>query len=231
MDDIVGKKFNKLVVLEKTTYRIRDKLQYLCLCDCGKETYCTKTQLKHNRKKSCGCLRSLGNVKHGNCYHPLYSTWSSMKNRCYNTNEKRYSDYGGRGIVVCDRWKESFNNFLEDMGEKPTPQHSLDRIDADGNYEPKNCRWADDFIQTQNTRKSSNNKLKTKHIILYYDDVYLCRIIRNGKERKYLTKSLEDAIKVRDCWLKEFNENSLLWVENTKNNKYKTEINDILNIY
>ena len=152
-----------------------------------------------------------------------------MKYRCYNKNEKRYTDYGGRGIKICDRWLESFDNFYEDMGDKPTSKHSLDRIDVNGDYEPSNCRWADTFMQAQNTRLETKSKTKIKNIILYYDDVYLCRITRKGKERKYLTKNLENAIRVRDAWLKEYDEDSLLWVKNTENEQYKTGIETILN--
>lgn len=83
--------------------------------------------------------------------HPLYNTWSAMKTRCSNPNQAHYKHYGGRGIEVCDRWNESFDNFLEDMGEKP-PGATLDRVNVDGNYSPENCRWADITIQRYNTR-------------------------------------------------------------------------------
>lgn len=83
----------------------------------------------------------------------LYQVWSAMVNRCGKPNNPYYQDYGGRGIKVCDRWLESAWNFYEDMGDKPSPRHSIDRIDVNGDYTPENCRWADATIQSHNTRK------------------------------------------------------------------------------
>jgi len=92
------------------------------------------------------------NYSHGMSETPEYQAWQSMKNRCFNPNTKYYSDYGGRGIGVCDRWKNSSENFLADMGLKPTPKHSLDRIDNDGDYCLDNCRWATKAEQENNKR-------------------------------------------------------------------------------
>lgn len=87
--------------------------------------------------------------------HPReYATWRSMKHRCHNPTNHKYRDYGGRGIRVCARWRRSFAAFLADMGERPSPTHSLDRIDNDGNYTPKNCRWATRIEQGRNTRRA-----------------------------------------------------------------------------
>lgn len=228
-DDMIGKNFGRLTVLKKTTHRKHGRVMFLCLCECGNTTYANSSDLKRSRKRSCGCLRHKNGATHDRSSHPLYKTWNSIKYRCYNKNEKRYADYGGRGIKMCDRWLESFDNFYEDMGDKPTPKHSLDRIDVNGNYEPSNCRWADTFTQAQNTRLETNSKTKIKNIILYYDDVYLCRITRKGKERRYLTKKLDDAIKVRNYWLMEYSKNSEMWIYKTINNLYEKDIENILN--
>lgn len=88
---------------------------------------------------------------------PLYHTWKGMRNRCYSVNYKQYKDYGGRGILVCSEWKgvQGFHNFVSDMGDKPTPKHTLDRIDVNGNYEPSNCKWSTSSEQAKNRRPRS----------------------------------------------------------------------------
>jgi len=90
---------------------------------------------------------------HGMCYSREYGAWHAMKQRCYNYNNSNYNYYGGRGIIVCDRWRYSFENFIEDMERKPSLDHSLDRINNDGNYEPENCRWATLSEQNSNRRR------------------------------------------------------------------------------
>ena len=97
------------------------------------------------------------NYSHGMYRTPEYQSWENMKNRCFNPNYQYYSHYGGRGITVCDRWKNSSQNFLADMGTKPSPKHSLDRIDNNGNYSFENCRWA--------TKAEQQNNQRTNHLI------------------------------------------------------------------
>jgi len=120
--------------------------------------------LKSKKTISCGCIRkeilskTLSKTKttHGLRYNVLYRTWNDMKQRCYNSNHKSYKHYGGRGITVCDKWlgKQGIINFINDMGSKPTPLHSIDRYpNNDGNYEPNNCRWGTSKQQIHNRRK------------------------------------------------------------------------------
>lgn len=106
---------------------------------------------------SCGCVTSSiireKSTRHGMAFTKVHRAWSNIKNRCQNPNNKRYADYGGRGIRVCDRW-QVFETFFEDMGHPPHGNSSIDRIDVNGNYEPGNCRWADNKTQTRNTRRN-----------------------------------------------------------------------------
>lgn len=106
--------------------------------------------------KSCGCYRrEIGDRTrtHGQSKSREFAAWSNMLDRCLNQRNGDYANYGGRGITVCDRWRESFENFLADMGQRPSPAHSLDRIDNDGPYAPGNCRWATADTQRQNNRQ------------------------------------------------------------------------------
>ena len=156
-----GDRYNRLTIVKEVEVYIApngDKRRmFECLCECGNRKNVIINSLTHNRIKSCGCLnKEMAKdrlLKHGLRYNPLYRTWSNIKHRCYNTNYKKYKDYGGRGIKVCDRWLNSFENFLEDMGPKPSKEYSIDRIDVNGNYEPTNCRWADAYTQRHNRRK------------------------------------------------------------------------------
>ena len=117
---------------------------------CGKEFEALTSHIKSGGTKACGCLKGKS-ITHGLGYHPIYAIWNQMNQRCSNPNNKRYKDYGGRGIQVCERWLD-VKNFIEDMYPSWEEGLSLDRIDVNGNYEPDNCRWTTQTIQMRNTR-------------------------------------------------------------------------------
>ena len=155
----IGDRINNITVLAMLDGRsTKGEIMYQCKCDCGK-MFTARRYLLINRKiMSCGCLRKINaeivNSKHGMYKTPTYQVWSGIIQRCTNKNHKKYSDYGGRGIMVCKRWFESFENFIEDMGAKPNSNYSIDRIDNDGNYCKDNCRWATWITQQNNKRNN-----------------------------------------------------------------------------
>ena len=157
--DISGQKFNRLTAIEPVG-RSGTSVLWRCVCDCGEQTEVRAYALRSGEIKSCGCARADRVITHGKTNTPEYKAWAGMIARCCNEKNKRYPLYGGRGINVCDRWRASFSDFLADMGQRPSPKHSLDRINNDGDYEPGNCRWADQKTQCRNRR---NNVRHTAH--------------------------------------------------------------------
>jgi hypothetical protein len=145
--DLTGQVFERLTVLEFSHIANKKRYYWKCLCECGNIKTVRGEHLTGQRIRSCGCLYGT----HRRSKSPEYKAWEKLKHRCSNSNNPGYARYGGRGITVCDRWKDSFENFFEDMGERPSPKHSIDRIDNDGNYEKSNCRWGTDTEQMNNT--------------------------------------------------------------------------------
>lgn len=157
--DLTGCRFTRLIVLSQESNR-SGHTYWLCACDCGNQCSAAGDMLLNGHHKSCGCLRRelliTRSTKHGakprSGASPTYNSWMNMLRRCNNPNHPRYADWGGRGITVCERWRD-YRNFLTDMGEKP-PGTTLDRRDNDGNYEPGNCRWATPAEQAAHTRST-----------------------------------------------------------------------------
>jgi len=183
--DLAGQRFTRLVVLDHAGIKQpRGRCaKWRCLCDCGKEKTVASDHLKKGLIRSCGCIKVELIVstftKHGLAGSPEYSAWLSLINRCTNPNHKSFAGYGGRGISVCDSWMNSVEAFLKDMGRRPSPQHSIDRKNNDGNYEPGNCRWAIQSEQNRNKRCTRLNvDIVRKIRALAKDSHRLCEIAR-----------------------------------------------------
>ena len=158
MLDITGKRFNMVVALGAVGKNSSGALVWRFECDCGKIFDSTPSHFKSGRNKSCGCIHKDTITKHGYSKNPLYSIYTSMIARCKNPNSTSYHRYGARGISVCDRWLNSFEDFCSDIGDRPSHQHSIDRIDNNKDYYPDNCKWATKKEQARNRR---NTKLIT----------------------------------------------------------------------
>ena len=172
--DLTGQKFGHLLVLERAENRICKSQKIVCWkckCDCGNIAIVQASNLITGNSTNCGCIRKKHsiegarkkNTKHNQSHNRIYFIWQSMKDRCYNSNNKNYKNYGGRNITVCNEWKNDFilfynwamnNGYKEDL--------TIDRIDVNGNYEPNNCRWA--------TIKQQENNKRNNHILYYNNE-------------------------------------------------------------
>lgn len=166
--DLTGEKFGKLTVVERKGTDKHGGALWLCKCECGNEKLTTSNHLRMGKCSSCGCLQTahmkeLGKAKkHGYANSDIYKRYHNIISRCFNPNVYSYTDYGSRGITVCERWRNSFEAFYDDVSKLPhfgEKGYSLDRIDNNGNYEPNNVRWA--------TKKEQNNNTRNNHYITY----------------------------------------------------------------
>lgn len=156
--DLSGMKFGRWTVIQDAGYCKNNKSVFKCVCDCGNESDVIGGNLTSGISKSCGCWKSEITRKlrttHDRCKHPLYSRYRLMISRCENPDDAEYKNYGARGIAVCKEWRESFERYANDIGNPPTPKHSVDRIDNDRGYSLDNCRWATKKEQAINRRVS-----------------------------------------------------------------------------
>lgn len=157
-EDLSGQRFGKLLVLGFSHKRDSTRFYWKCRCDCGKEVIKRADALRSGKTISCGCisnlLRTKASTKHGKHKDRVYNIYKGIKQRCYNKNNAAFPHYGGRGILMCDRWKDSFENFYSDMGDPPTDKHQIDRINNEDVYSPENCHWTTADVQSKNKRNT-----------------------------------------------------------------------------
>jgi hypothetical protein len=160
--EMLGKTFGRLTVVSFGGTATGGQLKWLCDCSCGTKLKAIRAvRLRNGTTQSCGCLRSettsITKTTHGKRHSAEYSIWCGILRRCTNTNEPAYQLYGAKGIGLCEEWRK-FENFYKDMGDRPSPTHSIDRIDGNKGYSPENCRWA---TWTQQQRNRLNNVVVT----------------------------------------------------------------------
>ena len=198
-EDLTGKKFGRLTVIGRDGTYPSGNIRWLCQCDCGGLTHATGHLLKSGTVKGCKCVSSERmkrlNTKHGGFGTRLYETWRNLNRRCYNENHKAYPLYGGRGITVCDEWREFepfrdwalANGYAEDL--------TIDRIDVNGNYEPSNCRWATMKEQSNNKRNSHYIEYNgEKHTISEWADIYGVDQVKLWARLQYRNWDLKAAL-------------------------------------
>ncbi len=194
--DLTNKKFGKLKALE---YKGRNKSGgvWRCLCDCGKEVFILGGNLRKGKTQSCGCYRFGLRQTHGKVNTRIYRIWKGIKQRCINVKHNFYKDYGGRGITICDEWRNDFQAFYDwAITHGYSDDLTIDRINNDGNYEPSNCRWT--------TNKTQQRNKRTNHLVMYkgeihtiaewseifdipYNALYLRLVVRNWSVEKAFT--------------------------------------------
>lgn len=198
--DLTGKKFNYLTVVNRVENDKKGCARWNCLCNCGNYKIVRASNLKSNAVKSCGCLSKKPpyNKIHGESNSRLYRKWSSMKKRCYDENQKNYNDYGGRGIKVCDEWRNDFLAFKEwTLRTRDDESLTLERIDVNGDYSPENCTWLDAKGQANNRRNCIlfTYNGKTQNLMQWCEELDLKYKLIHDRIKKY-GWSFEKAISI-----------------------------------
>jgi len=206
--DITGKKFGVLTAKKLSCVK-KGRAFWFFECDCGNIKEIRYAFVASGNTQSCGCShRRTGennpNYKHGKKHTSEYKIWKGIRKRCLNSKDAGFPNYGGRGITICDRWRNSAVNFMNDMGARPSPRHSIDRIDNDKGYFPDNCRWATALEQARNTRM---RKINTSGFTGVHwckrDKRWKARISLFGKRRIKSFPTIEAAADCRKKWEQE----------------------------
>lgn len=196
--DLTGQKFTNLTAIERD-FSKTSRVHWLCKCDCGNIRSVISKDLISGHSKSCGCLKIEALVKrsttHNMGHSSEYKIFYDMLKRCHNPNSSHYHNYGGRGVSVCEEWRESFELFYTHIGPRPSTAHSVDRIDNNLGYQPGNVRWSTDIEQANNkrntTRLSYNNMTMTLREWSEYTGIKLrslrCRVDRGWSAERILT--------------------------------------------
>lgn len=175
--DLTGQRFGRWQILEHA-----GPGNWHCICDCGRAKQVRGSILTSGAYKSCGCLSGEGRRIHGMSKSREYKIWGRTRDRCSIPKATAFKNYGGRGITVCERWRNNFEAFLGDVGLCPSPEHSIDRIDVNGNYAPGNVRWSTDLEQMQNTRRS-------KKVVDLAQDIHAARLLLGWNRETLAEKS------------------------------------------
>lgn len=204
--DMANQKFGRWLALRVSDDKKSGRISWICVCECGTERAVIGKDLRNGKSTSCGCVsreKTTNRIKHGHArrksHDITYKPWASMVERCTNPNSRVWKHYGGNGIKVCERWL-TYSNFLEDMGSRPSREYSIDRIDPSGDYEPRNCRWADDVLQRINSASGSKNHTSNVRGVSWNPNPGRWHAYIGYKGKQYnlgYYKTLDEAIEAR----------------------------------